>query len=342
MSDKTPNVEVMSQEVVADAMADFDKMTTFEKMVPTVGDVRGSNAFVIPEAATHFFELAPFSYLRLPQIPVGDTKFSYWSFDLNDQVRGRAREYVDGGELETVGITGTEHTSDIKLRGLQSAIGDLTRAENKTGVNLEMQRTRTILNHVSMTLESEWAGIFNGTGNFLDDVAIAADKKWGDDAGTPIDDVLDAAERLYDQGAFPGSLRLFVSRSSWAALRKSKQVRESIGIGQFVEAGGIPNRDRVSAVLDDIPIEVCPALSMKGSQLFGKHAVLMAVGEPTQDSRSCMGLFGLRKAQVAGPAGLVPMMVRIPHLHADYVQIIVGFRLLTLNSSLGIRLQDTN
>ena len=332
-------VEEMPSTVVADAMTKFDELSTFEKAVPTVGDVRGNNAFLIPAASTNFFQLAPFSYLQLPRIPVGDTRFSYWTWDLNDQTRGRAREYVDGGELETVGITGTEHTGTIKLRGLQSAIGDLTRAENKMGIPLEAQRTRTILNHMSMTFEVEWSTLFNNDNNFGTDTDLSA-KQWGDDDATPIDDVIDAAETCYDNGALPGSLQLFLSRAAWAGFRKSKQVKDTIGIGNYAASGGIPTLENVVPILDGIRPVLCPALSMKGSQLFGKHAVLMPADAPTPDSRSGLVLFSLSKAQVSGPAGLSPMLVRIPHLHADYVQIIAGYKLMMMNKDMTVRLKD--
>lgn len=300
------------------------------------------DSFVVREAATSFFGQRPSMVSRLlASAPVSSSAFEYWDFSLDDTVKdNEAGTAAPGLEVDTVGITGTKHTSDILLRGLKAMVPDLVAVEDTTGIPQEEQATEMVLTGVNNTIDKDLAdNVVNKDDSLGSDISV--NPKWDADDGDFIKDVLGQADVLISNGAMADSLVLGVSRRVWTGLRQGTKVRQAVRIPGYAAEGPVPTTAEVSATIDGIPIVVLDNLAGQGNWRFGDHAVLLA--SPAMASArtpNAVTMFTLNKANFQNPMNAVPRVYREDRLGVTYYQVLFAYRILVQNAQLGARFKS--
>lgn len=312
-------------------------LSSFQKMAPAQAELRGP-AWIIAEAAEAYFRQSDRNIAQrvMPVVSSPGTSFTYPNWDLGDQLLTGQPQLSPGQPRQDIGIDVRYTSGVLEPSGEQYPIADYVTADNRTGKSLVEVATETLMNRALNKIDKQFADDYFKAGVWEDATTPSADKKWSAEGGEPIFNVLDGLDSIDSNGGNASDVTMVISRPVFTALLKSKQIRETAGLGQYQAAGQLPNIARIAEAMNVRQIVVARSLSSEGNYRFGKHCLLLDSPDNKNMNEACaMMMVAWDGGKGLAPFGVSTRMVRDEINTRDLVQLDSCWTMVTQNTKLG-------
>lgn len=332
------------------AMADIGARQRFGKAQPTPGDVHNNTPLTNFSVAWFQQQGAFAASSAFPTLPVAKQSDLYYTWTRADFNRDDAKVRAPGTRVFRNGATPSTDSYNALVYEFGDAIPDEVRANSDAAVNLDMNKTRRVMQQLMIRRERQFASTFLTTGVWTTDITGHASTNtgsnrvyWSTSTSTPIQCIADAKVAILLATGVEANT-LVLGYAVREALRYHPDLIARVNAGQ-TPGGPAEVTDDVLKNIFGIPnIVVSKAIyntakeggTESNSFIAGKNALLCySDPNPTLDSPTAGMTFAWTGFPGASSSGTLVRTMRIDQEYTDEIHGFMSFDMKKVSADCG-------